>query len=110
MSQGQENVVLVGKKPMVNYMLALIEVFNSSPSAEVKVKARGKAICKAVDVISAVKARYFKNLYVKSFTADYEDVTVEGGGKTRLPAVEIVVALQQGQGGAPASSPQAQTS
>ncbi|MGC9112977.1 RNA-binding protein [Acidilobus sp.] len=108
MSQGQENVVLIGKKPVVNYMLALIEVFNSSPSAEVKVKARGKAICKAVDVISAVKARYFANLYVKSFSADYEEVDTDKG-KVRLPAVEITVALAP-QGPQPSPQPAGQTS
>lgn len=104
-------MVLIGKKPVVNYMLALIEVFNSSPSAEVKVKARGKAICKAVDVISAVKARYFTNLYVKSFSADYEEVDTGNGNKVRLPAVEITVALAQQEGSQqPSPQPAGQTS
>ena len=85
--------MLIGKKPVVNYVLAIIEAFNSSPNALVKVKARGKAICKAVDVIGAVRGRYFKNLYVKSFSADYEEVTMQDGSKVKLPAVEIAVAL-----------------
>ncbi|MGC9071628.1 MAG: RNA-binding protein [Acidilobus sp.] len=94
MPEAQQSLVLVGKKPMVNYVLAIIEAFTNNPNAEVVVKARGNAICKAVDTISTVKNRYFKDVYVKSFGATYEDVKTEKG-PVKLPAVEIVIGRSQ---------------
>jgi DNA-binding protein len=95
LSQAQQVEVLVGKKPIVNYMLAIIEAFNNNPSATVVLKARGRAVCKAVNAVSAVKNRYFSDIYVKSFSASYEDVKTEKG-IARLPSVEIVIARGPG--------------
>lgn len=96
MSSEQQVEVLIGKKPPVNYVLAIMEALMNRPGSAVVVKARGRAICKAVDVINMVKSRYFKDLYVKSFNATYEEVQEEKG-KVRLPSVEIVVARAQAQ-------------
>ncbi len=90
MPEPQETVVLVGKKPMVNYVLSIIEAFTNNPSSDVVIKARGNAICKAVDAVSTVKNRYFKDVVVKSFRAEYEEVKGEKG-PVKLPAIEIVI-------------------
>ncbi len=87
-------VVLIGKKSPVNYVLAIIDAFTNAEAQEVVVKARGRAVCKAVDVINTVKSRYFKDIYVKSFDARYEDIEEEKG-KARVAAVEIVIARGQ---------------
>ena len=101
MPEAQETVVLVGKKPIVNYVLSIIEVFTNNPAADVVIKARGNAICKAVDAVSTVKNRYFRDVIVKSFKADYEEVKGEKG-PVKLPAVEIVI----GRSGQPVSQAQ----
>ena len=44
-----DNTVYIGKKPTMNYVLAVATQFNSG-TAEVIIKARGKSISKAVDV------------------------------------------------------------
>ncbi|HIH77618.1 MAG TPA: RNA-binding protein, partial [Halobacteria archaeon] len=44
----EDNVVYIGKKPVMNYVLATITVFNEG-SKEAVIKARGKAISRAVD-------------------------------------------------------------
>ena len=51
----EQNTVYVGRKPIMNYVLAVITSFNSSDTKEVTLKARGRAITAAVDVAEIVK-------------------------------------------------------
>ena len=44
-----ENVIYVGNKPPMSYVLAVVTQFNTSGSDEVIIKARGRAISRAVD-------------------------------------------------------------
>lgn len=44
-----ENIIYIGRKPTMNYVLAVVTQFNSGLN-EVTIKARGNAIFKAVDV------------------------------------------------------------
>lgn len=45
-----DNTVLIGKKPVMNYVVACLTFFNSG-AKKVAVKARGRAISRAVDTI-----------------------------------------------------------
>ena len=45
-----DNIVLIGNKPVMNYVLAGMTKFNAG-HAEVIVKARGKAIVRALDAV-----------------------------------------------------------
>ncbi len=58
------NSVLIGKKPTMNYVLACITLFHGG-AKEVNVKARGKAICRAIDVVEVVRRRFLPNVKVK---------------------------------------------
>jgi len=49
-TQADENIVLIGKKPVMNYVVACLTFFNSG-AKKVVVKARGRAICRAVDTV-----------------------------------------------------------
>ena len=42
-----ENVIFVGNKPPMSYVLAVVTQFNMSGSDEVVIKARGRAISRA---------------------------------------------------------------
>jgi len=44
----KDNTVFVGNKPVMNYVLAVVTQFNNG-AKEVSIKARGKAISRAVD-------------------------------------------------------------
>ncbi|MDO9098051.1 MAG: hypothetical protein Q7U60_08005, partial [Candidatus Methanoperedens sp.] len=48
MTMTDDNVVYIGNKPVMNYVLAIVTQFNNG-FAEVTVKARGQAISRAVD-------------------------------------------------------------
>ena len=52
-----ENVIYVGKKPPMSYVLAVVTQFNSG-SAEVVIKARGRSISTAVDTAEIVRNRF----------------------------------------------------
>ena len=49
-TQADENIMLIGKKPVMNYVVASLTFFNSG-AKKVVVKARGRAICRAVDTV-----------------------------------------------------------
>jgi len=44
------NIVYIGRKPVMSYVLAVITSFNSSDTKEVTLKARGLAMTTSVDV------------------------------------------------------------
>lgn len=58
------NSVLVGKKPVMNYVLACITLFHSGQK-QVTVKARGKAISHAIDVAEVVRRKFLPDIKVK---------------------------------------------
>ena len=92
-SQGQkrpENVVYIGKKPTMNYVLAVVTQFNSGMQ-EVTIKARGNAISRAVDVKEIVLNRFMPNLKERSMTTSSEEMTNEDGSKSKVSAMQIVL-------------------
>ncbi len=84
----EENVIYIGKKPTINYVLAVVTQFNSG-AGEVTVKARGLAISKAVDVFEIVKNRYLTNVRDKEIRTSSEELTNEDGTKTKVSAIQI---------------------
>ena len=47
---GSDNVILVGSKPFMNYVTAVVVQFTTKGADKVVIKSRGKFISKAVDV------------------------------------------------------------
>ena len=90
-----DNVVLIGKKPVMNYVTACITFFNSGEK-QVIVKARGRAICRAVDTIELLRRAFVKGLEVKSIDINTEElVRIEGGQKSNVSSIEITVSKAQ---------------
>jgi DNA-binding protein len=85
-----ENVVLIGKKPVMNYVTACITFFNSG-GAQVVVKARGRAICRAVDTVELLRRAFIKNLEIKRIDIDTEELFKEGH-QSNVSTIEITVA------------------
>ena len=86
-----ENVVLIGRKPVMNYVTACITFFNSG-GKQVVVKARGRAICRAVDTVELLRRAFVKNLEIKSIDISTEElVRTEGGQKSNVSTIEIAV-------------------
>ena len=83
-----ENVVFVGNKPPMNYVLAAITQL-SSGSGEVAIKARGRAISRAVDVAEIVRRRFVPDAQIKDVKIATEEVTNEEGNKINVSSMEI---------------------
>lgn len=85
-----DNVVFIGRKKPMSYVLAVITQFNNGAS-DVVLKARGKVISVAVDVEQIVKNRFFPGCKTKSISTLTEEMTSEDGSKNKVSAIEIVL-------------------
>jgi len=90
MSEG--SAVLIGRKPVMNYVLACITLFHGG-AKEVSVKARGKSISRAVDVVEVVRRRFLPDVKVKKIGIGTEHVASreEGGTSTNVSTIEITL-------------------
>lgn len=89
-----ENVVLVGKKPPMNYVLAVVTQFNNGVSS-VKIRARGNSISRAVDVAEIARNRFITDARVGEIAIGSEEISNEDGTKSKVSSIEITLARQQ---------------
>jgi len=57
-SNAPSNTIFIGQKPIMSYVTAIVMQLNSG-SKEVTVKARGRVISQAVDVVEVCRRRFF---------------------------------------------------
>ncbi len=85
------NVILVGKKPVMNYVLAALTLLNQGVN-EVVVKARGRAISKAVDTVEIVRNRFLPGkVDVKEIKIGSQTVTGQDNRQSRVSTIEITL-------------------
>ena len=89
-SQSNEDIVLVGKKPVMNYVVACLTFFNSG-SKKVIVKARGRAISRAVDTAELLRRVFVKDVQLQEINISTEEVTRDEGQKANVSALEIAL-------------------
>jgi DNA-binding protein len=87
---GSENVIYIGRKPTMNYVLAVVTQFNNGVN-EVAIKARGNSISKAVDVKEIVVNRFLPSLKEKSIRTSSEELMNEDGTRSKVSAIHIVL-------------------
>ncbi|MGE4275524.1 MAG: DNA-binding protein Alba [Candidatus Methanomethylophilaceae archaeon] len=85
-----DNTIYIGSKPTMNYVLAAVSQFNSG-CPEVTLKARGRAISKAVDVAEIIRHRFVPDATVKNVDIGTETVSTHDGGSTNVSSIEIVL-------------------
>lgn len=85
------NTIFIGKKGTMGYVLAVVTQFNNG-TPEVVVKARGKLISKAVDVVEIFKNRFMPTINLKKINISTEELTSEDGSKSKVSAIEIIIA------------------
>ncbi len=86
----EESVVLVGKKPVMKYITACVAFFNAG-SNTVVLRARGRAISRAVDIAELLRRAFVKNLQVKQVRLGTEEVEDPEGRKSYVSTIEIVL-------------------
>ena len=87
--RADENVIYVGKKPPMSYVLAVITQFNDNGSNGVILKARGRAISTAVDTAEIVRNRFMKDVKIKEIKISTESVTNIEGRDSNVSSIEI---------------------
>lgn len=88
-----DNVVFVGRKGPMNYVLAIMTQFDQG-HPEVIVKARGQAISKAVDVVEITRHKFVDKAKITNIDISTEIMreSETGQGPTRVSAIEITLA------------------
>lgn len=85
----ENNVVYVGNKPVMNYVLAVVKEFNNGAN-EVIIKARGKAISRAVDAAEVSRNRFITEAKINGITIGTEKMQSENG-QSNVSIIEIVI-------------------
>ena len=87
----RDNTVYVGKKHVMSYVRAVVSKFNQAGISSVKIKARGQAISRAVDVTQIVKNRFLPSLKISDFNVETEDLESEDGSMKKVSSVTLTV-------------------
>lgn len=85
-----DNVVLVGQKPSMAYVLATITQF-SNGQKEVHIKARGRAISRAVDVAEIVRRKFLQDVQIRSINIGTEEKELEDKRKLNVSTISILL-------------------
>ncbi len=85
-----KDTILVGKKPPMSYVMAVITQFHSGAS-EVHVKARGKAISCAVDVVEIVRNRFLNDVKLGPIALATESLKSQSGQQVNVSSIDIVL-------------------
>lgn len=85
--QEVNNMVFVGKKGAMAYVLAVITQFGEG-TKEVTIKARGKSISRAVDVAEIVRNKS-EDVKIASIDISTEEVETEDGRPLKISAIAI---------------------
>ena len=91
-----ENVIYVGRKPPMSYVLAVVTQFQGSGSDEVVIKARGRSISTAVDTAEIVRNRFITDAELKDIKIGTESITNEEDGRTsNVSSIEITLTMKK---------------
>ena len=92
----EPNVIYVGRKPPMNYVLGIITSFSGSNAKEVTLKARGQAITTAIDAVEITRSRFMKELNIGKIAIGTEEMPPrEGEGRARMVST-IEITLTRG--------------
>jgi DNA-binding protein len=86
--RSDENTIYVGSKPPMSYVLAVVTQFNGG-SDEVVIKARGRAISRAVDTAEITRNRFVTNAKIKDIKIGTEAITNEEGISSNVSSIDI---------------------
>jgi len=87
-----DNSMLIGVKPFMNYVTGVVMQFTTKGANEVVIKARGKFIYRAVDVAEVVRKRFLTDVDVKDIKIDSEEFKNREDRTVRVSSIEITLA------------------
>jgi len=89
MSRRNDNTVYVGSKPINAYILACVTQFNEG-NDDIMIKARGRAISRAVDVAEILRHKFMPNsVELMDVLISTEKIEDSERGASNVSAIEI---------------------
>ncbi len=92
----KSEIIFIGNKPAMSYVLAIITSLTASNAKEITLKARGRAITTAVDVAEIARNRFLKDLKISKIEIGTEEMPPrEGENRARMVStIEITLAKE----------------
>jgi DNA-binding protein len=86
----RSNTVYIGRKPVLNYVLACMTLFKSG-HGEIVVKARGRSISRAVDVVEVLRNRFMPKAEVVKIEIGTDRIETDDRGPSNVSTIDIYV-------------------
>ncbi len=87
-SDSSRDFVIIGMKPVMNYVVACMTLFNAGASL-INVRARGRHISKAVDVVEMLRRVFLKDVAVENIDIGTEVHRTPNGREASVSTIEI---------------------
>ncbi len=88
--KNNDNTVYVGKKNVMNYVIAVVTQFNNGAPI-VKAKARGRSISTLVDVTQITKNRFIPSLKISDVNLSTEELMSDDGRMVKVSSMEVAL-------------------
>ena len=83
-----ENIIFIGSKPPMNYIIAVLTEFKKNN--EVIIKARGRSISKAVETAEVVRHKFLQHVNIVDIKLGLENIIDDKTSKPMdIPSIEI---------------------
>lgn len=90
----ESNVVFIGSKSVMSYVLACITQLNEG-NQDLILKARGRAISRAVDTAEIIRHRFVPDAQIKKIEISTEKIERSEGGTANVSAIEITISKKK---------------
>jgi DNA-binding protein len=87
----QDNIIFIGRKPAMTYVMAVMATFNNQNVDHVILKARGQAITTAVDTAEITRNRYITDLTKPTIEISTEQVQGMEGEPRNVSSISITL-------------------
>ncbi len=87
----KRDLVIMGIKPIMNYVVACMTLFNDG-NETVRIRARGKHINKAVDTVQLLRRVFLRDLVVRKTKIGTDLLIRDDGNEAKVSTIEIVIA------------------
>lgn len=86
----RRNLVIMGSKPIMNYVVACLTLFNDGAETII-VRARGKHINKAVDMVQLLRRVFLKDAVINDIKVGTDTLTRDDGKEAQISIIEITL-------------------
>lgn len=87
----KRDLVIMGVKPIMNYVVACMTLFNDG-NETVRIRARGKHINKAVDTVQLLRRVFLRDLVIRKTKIGTDLLIRDDGNEAKVSIIEIVIA------------------